>query len=279
MGVPQKQPVLGIRISTTSYEEVAAVCRDWIANRRREAGLQFAGHYICVTSVHGIMMAMFDSAFKAELNNADIATPDGMPVVWALRSFGCKHQRRVYGPDLMLAVCEQAAREGHRIYLYGGQPDTLLRLQQKLARRFPSIVIAGAYSPPFRRLTLEEDSQITRSILDSDADIVFVGISTPKQEQWMSSHVKTLPGLVMLGVGAAFDFHAGRVRQAPLWMRQSGLEWLFRLMMEPRRLWKRYLLITPLFLPLWLMQKLRLLEYGPDQAGVGVGGSRPNERL
>ena len=259
MSIPKKQTVLGIGISTTSYDEVTAVCRDWI-ERRRSARGETRGRYICVTSVHGIMTAVFDPSFRRELNSADMATPDGMPVVWALRSFGCRGQRRVYGPDLMLALCHQAAELGHRIFLYGSRPQTLEHLERRLLRRFPKLVIGGSYSPPFRALTCAEDREITTRIIAADADLIFIGLSTPRQERWMAAHRARIPG-VMVGVGAAFDFHAGQLKQAPPWMQQHGLEWLFRLLMEPRRLWKRYLLITPLFLPMWSLQKLRILRY------------------
>jgi len=219
------------------------------------------GRYICVTSVHGVMTAQRNRFVRVLLNDADIATPDGMPIVWALRSFGVRHQKRVYGPQLMLTLCEQAMRYGHRIFLYGGREETLPDLRRRLMAQFPQLIIAGTYSPPFRPLTAEEDTSVIERILKSDADIVFVGIGTPKQERWMWEHRAKLPGAVMVGVGAAFDFHAGRVKQAPTWMQQSGLEWFFRLLMEPARLWKRYLLVTPLFLPLWALQKLGLLKY------------------
>jgi N-acetylglucosaminyldiphosphoundecaprenol N-acetyl-beta-D-mannosaminyltransferase len=207
------------------------------------------------------MTAQWNRFVRALLNDADIATPDGMPIVWALRSFGVRHQKRVYGPQLMLTLCEQAMRCGHGIFLYGGREETLPDLRHRLERQFPGLIMAGTYSPPFRPLTAEEDAAVIERIVKSDADIVFVGISTPKQERWMWEHRDKLPGVVMLGVGAAFDFHAGRVKQAPPWMQQSGLEWFFRLLMEPARLWKRYLLVNPLFLPLWALQRLGILKY------------------
>jgi len=262
---PVKQPVLGVGISTTSYGEVLAVCAAWIDERRawRKAPDSKcpAGRYICVTSVHGTMTGVIRPTFKAVLNAADIATPDGMPLVWALRSFGVSGQQRVYGPDLMLALCEQAALSGHAIFLYGGHKESLRELCTRLLARFPALSIVGSYSPPFRSLTPSEDENVIKRITDTDADIVFVGLSTPKQENWMAQHRDRLAGVVMVGVGAAFDFHAGRVPQAPRWMQRSGLEWFFRLLMEPRRLWRRYLLLNLWFLPLWALQKLGILKY------------------
>jgi N-acetylglucosaminyldiphosphoundecaprenol N-acetyl-beta-D-mannosaminyltransferase len=184
-----------------------------------------------------------------------------MPVVWAIRSFRHPKQTRVYGPDLMLTLCQRAAECGQRVFLYGARQDTLEALENNLRSRFPQIEIVGKISPPFRPLTAEEDKQVVKTIRESGADLVFVGLSTPKQEVWMINHRLSLPGTIMIGVGAAFDFHAGKLEQAPAWMQRSGLEWWFRLTREPKRLWKRYLLVTPIFLPLWALQKARVLRY------------------
>jgi N-acetylglucosaminyldiphosphoundecaprenol N-acetyl-beta-D-mannosaminyltransferase len=255
---PRKLDVVGVNISATSYDEVARACAAWIAGDAADK----PARYICVTSVHGVMEARRDAAIRSILNGADIATPDGMPLVWALRSFGRRDQQRVYGPNLMLVLCEQAARLGHRVFLYGGRPDTLETLRANLLARYPELILAGSYSPPFRPLSEEEDQQVCRMIHDASADLVFVGISTPKQERWMFEHRHTVAGVVMIGVGAAFDFHAGRVQQAPGWMQRNGLEWLFRLTREPARLWKRYLLVTPGFLPCWAVQKASMTIRG-----------------
>jgi N-acetylglucosaminyldiphosphoundecaprenol N-acetyl-beta-D-mannosaminyltransferase len=252
--LPQKQQVLKVGISKTSYAEVVALCRQWAHDRK---SVNARAHYICVTSVHGVIMAQDDPAIATVLNAADIATPDGMPLVWALRSFGVSGQQRVYGPTLMLELCRDAARTGARIFLYGGREATLPVLCARLQEQFPALQISGSYSPPFRPLTTEENEYVELLIRRADPDLLFVGISTPKQETWMYSHRSAFPGVTMIGVGAAFDFHAGRTRQAPSWMQRNGLEWLFRLLVEPARLWRRYLLITPRFLPLWAMQKLR----------------------
>lgn len=216
---------------------------------------------VTVTSVHGIITGYFEQNFRNILNAADLATPDGMPVVWAMRSFGVEGQTRVYGPDLMMALCERAAVEGQRFFFYGARAETLEILSTRLTGKFPGLQICGMISPPFRELTQEEDDGFVQQILESGADIVFVGLSTPKQERWMIDHRNRLPGLALFGVGAAFDFHAGRVEQAPKWMQRAGLEWFFRLSREPSRLWKRYLLITTVFPPLWAMQKLRILRF------------------
>jgi N-acetylglucosaminyldiphosphoundecaprenol N-acetyl-beta-D-mannosaminyltransferase len=253
--MPEKQWVVSAGISKTSYSEVVELCASWAAARK--AGTASAAQYICVVSVHGIMVARDYPEFAKILNEADIATPDGMPVVWALRSFGAPDQQRVYGPTLMLKICARAAQSNLRIFLYGGREETLPVLETRLRQRFPRLTIAGSYSPPFRSMTAAEEDYVTKLIRESDADIVFVGIGTPKQERWMYQHRMSFPGITLIGIGAAFDFHAGRTRQAPPWIQRSGLEWLFRLGVEPMRLWKRYLLITPRFLPLWAIQKLR----------------------
>jgi N-acetylglucosaminyldiphosphoundecaprenol N-acetyl-beta-D-mannosaminyltransferase len=253
--MPPKYPLLGVGVSPTSYEECATLVRQWVDDRRASP-LTAPAHYIVNLNVHSVTTAFFDPSVRAALNAATLATPDGMPLVWSLRSSGVKGQPRVYGPDLMLSLCEQSARLGHRIFLYGGRDDEILgALCSKLRERFPELIVAGTYSPPFRALTPEEDRSCVEQILSSGADIVFVGIGAPKQERWMQDHASRLPGIVMQGVGAAFDFHAGRVKQAPAWLQRAGLEWFFRLMMEPRRLWRRYLL-NPLFLILWGLEKL-----------------------
>lgn len=254
--VPPKIDVLGVGISTTSYEEVSAVCAGWIAERPAERG-----RYVCVTSVHGVMEARKSDRIRSILNGADIVTPDGMPLVWALRSFGAVLQKRVYGPNLMLSLCAKAQNASHRIFLYGSTAQTLDALERNLHQRYPELIIAGKYSPPYRPVTPGEDEEICRLIRAARPDLVFVGISTPKQELWMADHTALLPGVVMVGVGAAFDFHAGRLRQAPAWMQAHGLEWFYRLTQEPARLWRRYVVVTPWFLPCWAMQKLALVMH------------------
>jgi N-acetylglucosaminyldiphosphoundecaprenol N-acetyl-beta-D-mannosaminyltransferase len=253
---PVKRLVVGVGISATSYTEVTECCARWISARQTGTPGDPA-RYVCVTSVHGVITAQDDAEVCTILNSADIATPDGMPLVWALRTLGATEQQRVYGPTLMLHLCESAAKKGHRVFLYGGRQECLNDLRVRLEQRFPGLQIVGSFSPPFRPLTHEENESVRDRIRESRADLVFVGISTPKQERWMYENREALPGVVMIGVGAAFDFHAGRVRQAPAWIQRNGLEWLFRLVMEPARLWRRYLLVTPRFLPLWVLQLLR----------------------
>ena len=253
---PRKYNIVGVNISGTSYAEVTNICSAWMAKPDPDRA-----RYICITSVHGIISSRQEPWVRDVLNAADIATPDGMPVVWALRSFGAREQQRVYGPTLMLHLCRMAAEQGHGIYLYGGTEDRLELLRRKLTQKIPGLRIVGSYAPPFRPLTEQEDAAVKADILESGARLVFIGISTPKQDKWMFDHRSELPGVVMVGVGAAFDFHAGHVKQAPAWMQRAGLEWLFRLAAEPRRLWKRYILITPRFLPLWALQWIAFHTY------------------
>jgi N-acetylglucosaminyldiphosphoundecaprenol N-acetyl-beta-D-mannosaminyltransferase len=196
-----------------------------------------------------------DHSLRGIHNAAGLVTPDGMPLVWLGRFMGARIDR-VYGPDLMLAVCESSVEKRYSHFLYGGAPNVPEKLAQELTDRFPGLRIAGTYSPPFRELTAEEDRRAVEMINASGAQIVWVGISTPKQERWMFSHVRSLKVPVMIGVGAAFDIHAGLKPQAPPWMRRSGLEWLFRLGTEPRRLWKRYAVNNPMFMALAARQLL-----------------------
>jgi N-acetylglucosaminyldiphosphoundecaprenol N-acetyl-beta-D-mannosaminyltransferase len=265
-----KLPILGIGVSTIGRADVVAFCEHVIEERRVQQSSRAA--YVCVTSVHGIITGVTDQSFRAVVNAADVVTPDGMPVVWALRSFGARTQERVYGPDLMLDVCDMAQRQSVRVYLYGATDECLAQLHANLMRKYPDLSIVGMFSPPFRELTDNETLDVTRRITESGADLLFVGLSTPKQEKWMAKFADRLPNLLMIGVGAAFDFHAGRVKQAPSYLQRAGLEWLYRLYAEPRRLWKRYILITPWFLPLWGLQLCGFLRYNLDQSATSTTG-------
>jgi N-acetylglucosaminyldiphosphoundecaprenol N-acetyl-beta-D-mannosaminyltransferase len=216
-------------------------------------------------------MEAFDStAFRQVVNGADLVTPDGRPLVWALRTLGVKGATQVRGTDLTTHVTELAARESVPIGLYGGTPELLETLVHVLKMRHPGLQVVCRIAPPFRPLRPEEDEAITQHIIASGARILFVGIGCPKQERWMAAHQGRIP-TVMLGVGAAFDFHAGRVRQAPRWMQTAGLEWVFRLLMDPRRLWKRYAKHNPRFVWYFLMQLLSLTRSGGE---TDIGSSQ-----
>jgi N-acetylglucosaminyldiphosphoundecaprenol N-acetyl-beta-D-mannosaminyltransferase len=231
--------ILGCFINASQWQEVVDSLLHCARNRQ--------SRYVCICNVHVTVTARQDPEFCRVVNEADMATPDGMPLVWVLRWMGFQRQERINGPDLMWRLCGRAAEKGLSIFLYGSTEETLARLTHNLKTAFPQLVIAGVYSPPFRLLSDEEDREMTELINGSGAHIVFVGLGCPKQELWMAAHRGKVRS-VMIGVGAAFDYHAGTVRRAPLWMQRSGLEWLFRLMSEPKRLWKRYLVMNSLFL-------------------------------
>ena len=234
---------------------VAAI-ESWIASGARQ--------YVCVTGVHGVMESQRDAELRGIHNRAGLVTPDGMPLVFLCRWLGQPQTKRVYGPDLMLAVCERSDEAGWRHYFYGGGPGVAEVLQQRLSRRFPRLIVCGVHSPPFGELSLEEDEAIVERIRAARPDVVWVGLSTPKQERWMAAHVDRLAVPVLLGVGAAFDFNSGLKKQAPPWMQRASLEWLHRLSTEPRRLWKRYLLNNPAFVFLVARQLLRQRDRAPE---------------
>jgi N-acetylglucosaminyldiphosphoundecaprenol N-acetyl-beta-D-mannosaminyltransferase len=230
--------VLGCRIDALSGREAVARIADW-ASRCESRTVGICNAHVTVTTAR-------DSAFQSALANADMVTPDGAPVAWMLRRLGARGQSRVSGPDLMLDYCAHAASIGEPMYFYGATDDILEALDLRLRERFPGLVVAGKWSPPFRPLTPEEDEVAVRRINESGARVVWVGLGCPKQELWMAEHRGRVQA-VMIGVGAAFAFHAGVSKRAPLWMRERGLEWLHRLASEPRRLWRRYLVTNTLF--------------------------------
>lgn len=232
------------------------------------------GAYVCVTGVHGVMEAQRDPRLRSVLNRALVNAPDGMPTVWVGRAQGHHGMERVYGPDLMLGICRETDRSGHTHFLYGGKPGVTDALAEKLTNRFPGLRIVGAYTPPFRPLDEGEERRLTARIEALKPDLFWVGLSTPKQERFMAQYAGRLATKVMLGVGAAFDFHAGRVRQAPHWMQRNGLEWLFRLSQEPRRLYRRYLVNNPAFMYRILLQGLGLRRYWLDDTNETDDGAR-----
>ncbi|MCW3067692.1 MAG: WecB/TagA/CpsF family glycosyltransferase [Solirubrobacterales bacterium] len=214
--------------------------------------------YLTAAAVNLVMSAHEDAEALAAVLGATLAVPDGQPLVWALRALGHAGATRVYGPDLMARFCTRAARSGTPIYLYGGRtPDALLQLERRLRERFPGLQIAGGHSPPFRPLTAEEEDAVVAAINVSGAAVVWVGTGQPKQEKWMLKMRPRLTAPRLVGVGAAFDFHADLVPQAPRWMQRSGLEWVYRLAREPRRLWRRYARYNPRFLVGFVRQYTR----------------------
>jgi N-acetylglucosaminyldiphosphoundecaprenol N-acetyl-beta-D-mannosaminyltransferase len=230
--------VLGVSVDAVQIPDVIELMERWIAARS-------ACHFIAFTGMHGISETRYDPSLKQILNSADVVVADGMPLVWLGRAHGYAMRRRVYGPALMETFCRKTGPL-YQHYFYGGGPGVADRLADILKQRY-GVRTVGTYSPPFRPLTEEEKVEVDRRIHAVAPDVVWVGMSTPKQEHWMYEHRESLQVPVMVGVGAAFDFHTGCVRQAPPWMREHGLEWLFRLWQEPQRLWRRYLVLGPRF--------------------------------
>jgi N-acetylglucosaminyldiphosphoundecaprenol N-acetyl-beta-D-mannosaminyltransferase len=249
----QRVNVLGIGVSAlnlnSAMDEIAAA----LAQKKKG--------YVCVTGVHGVMEAQQDAELHRILNGAWLNTPDGMPMVWVGRLRGFRSMSRVYGPDLMYLVCDFTQKKDYTHFLYGGAEGVAPELKRRLEEKFPGLKIVGTYTPPFRPLEAAEEAELTRTINALQPDIVWVGLSTPKQEKFMARFRPRLDVTLMFGVGAACDFHAGRVRQAPRWMQRSGLEWFFRLCSEPRRLWRRYLTNNPRFVFRILCQLLGLRKY------------------
>lgn len=235
---PNTLPVLGVPMHVIQPQEAVALISTWARQRQSKA--------VGICNAHSLVTARQDRRHEASLLAADLRTPDGAPVAWMMRKLGARRQPRVSGPDLMLDYCAHAAANGESIFLLGSTPDTLDKLQARLRSTWPTLRIAGAVSPPFRALSEEEDAALTQQINDSGAGTVWVSLGCPKQERWMAEH-RGKVNAVMVGVGAAFDFHAGTIQRAPEWMRDNGLEWLHRLGSEPGRLWKRYLVTNSLF--------------------------------
>lgn len=246
--------VLGVHVSAGDIPRSVEAIAGFIEHQDRT--------YVCITGVHGVIESQSDPELLAIHNASGLTTTDGMPLVWCAKRAGVADVERVYGPDLMLAVCEEGARQGWSMYYYGAAEGVPQRLAETLEARFPGLKTAGTFSPPFRALSEVEDREICEQINASGADIVWVGLSTPKQERWMAAHRDLLDAPVLVGVGAAFDFHTGNVRQAPGWLQRSGLEWVFRLTMEPKRLWKRYGKIVPVFLVKIVRQRPTVVSEG-----------------
>jgi len=242
--------VLDVPLALTDYEHTL----DWI-----DAAVAVdARSYICVSAVHTVMACQEDAELRDAVLASDFTVPDGQPLVWALRALGHPLEDRVYGPTLMERACARAARTGRRFYLYGGRDQAALdELTRTLQTRFPGLRIVGSYAPPFRALTAQEEQAVVDDVARTSADVVWVGIGVPKQEKWMARMRPRLAAPVLIGVGAAFDFHAGLVPQAPPALQRLGLEWAFRLVQEPKRLWLRYLRYNPRFVASFARQLLR----------------------
>jgi N-acetylglucosaminyldiphosphoundecaprenol N-acetyl-beta-D-mannosaminyltransferase len=237
---PKRVNILGVGLSVINLN----LTRELVAQALEK---KITG-YVCVTGVHGVTEAQKDGQLRAILNQSFLNTPDGMPMVWMGKLHGFREMDRVYGPDLMLLICELSQAKGYTHFLCGGADGVAQELKRRLEAKFPGIKIVGTYTPPFRSLSPTEEADLIRTVNEKKPDIIWVGLSTPKQEKFMAQYWQRFDATLLFGVGAAFDFHAGRVRQAPRWIQRSGLEWLFRLGCEPRRLWRRYLKNNPLFI-------------------------------
>lgn len=232
--------VLGVELSAINMKRALDLAESWITVR--DSG------YICMTGVHGVMEAQSNAEFRRVLNGAFINAPDGMPMSWVGWLQGHRQMDRVYGPDFMTDLCRRSVSKGYRHYLYGGQPGVAQELKKTLENRFPGLQVVGTYTPPFRELTQEEERDLLNELWNAKPDIMWVGLSTPKQEFFMTANVGRFRIPLLVGVGAAFDFHTGRLHEAPAWIKRAGLQWLHRLLQDPRRLWKRYLLNNPVFM-------------------------------
>lgn len=241
--------VLGVNVSAVNLSRAIELAESWIA--RKIPG------YVCVTGVHGIMEAQRDTEFCHTLNRAVLNTPDGMPLSWIGRLQGFRQMDRVFGPDLMSEVCQRSVSCGYRHFLYGGQPGVAEHLKNVLQDRFPGLQVVGTWTPPFRALNSQEERDLVAQVHACSPDVLWVGISTPRQEQFMAQYVERLRVPLVIGVGAAFDYHTGRIHDSPRWVKRAGLQWLHRLMQDPRRLWRRYLRNNPAFVWKVIRQLLR----------------------
>ncbi len=245
--------ILGVGISAVSMQSALDQTDAFLGSGQQG--------YVCVTGVHGIMEAQADERFRQILNKSFMSTPDGMPTVWLGHLRGFKRMTRVYGPDYMVNLCQRSVERGYRHFLYGGKPGVAEDLKGELERRFPGVQIVGTYTPPFRPLNVEEEVALREQLEAAQVDILWCGLSTPKQERFMAGYLGRLPVRLMVGVGAAFDLVSGHLSEAPDWMKKAGLQWFYRLIKEPKRLWRRYLINNPKFTWLCLLQIARLRRY------------------
>lgn len=254
--------ILGTPISIVSLDRVLRLFERWVGDGR--------DHSVVFRDVHGVMRARNETQLRQAHEQADLVSPDGMPLVWVAKLAGVNEISRVCGPDLLILACQHGVSHGWRHYFYGGAPGVAETLAEMLVRQFPGMVVAGTQCPPFRPLTHEEDERACAAIRAAQPDFVWVGLGTPKQETWMAEHRGKCGGAILAGVGAAFDIHAGHIRRAPVWMQRSGLEWAYRFAQEPQRLWQRYLKLAPLFFV------MALREVITNRVATIVSRARPN---
>lgn len=265
---PPRANVLGVGVHAVDIPRSVGFLEESIRSGRKG--------YVCVTGVHGVMEAQRYHRFRQILSGALLVTPDGMPTVWVGKAQGFRHMGRVFGPDLMLQICRRSVENGFTHFLYGGRDGIAQKLQTNFERLCPGIRIVGSFTPPFRTLQPEERKQLCEMVRNLNPDIIWVGLSTPKQEMFMAEFLELLSCRLMVGVGAAFDIHAGEIKDAPSWIKNSGLQWFHRLCQEPGRLWKRYLLNNSAFLWRILLQLsgLRRYQFGQDVGATVLGDSR-----
>jgi len=242
IGLPPAVDILNVPISAIDITTAVDCIASWIGNP--------AGRYICAADVHSVMLTRTDARHREAMCNADMVTPDGMPLVWVSHLLGRRNVGRVCGTDLLLACCDASQRYGWRHFFYGGAPGVADRVVAVLKARYPRLQVAGTFSPPFGAVSEVEDAEFVSRIRSAAPDIVWVGLGCPKQELWMRDHAPRIPHATLIGIGAAFDFVSGRIQRAPGWMQRRGLEGVFRLLSDPRRLWRRYLLLAPKFIAL-----------------------------
>jgi N-acetylglucosaminyldiphosphoundecaprenol N-acetyl-beta-D-mannosaminyltransferase len=253
---PSRTNILGVGFSVINMDDAIRQCDEFIRSNGQG--------YVCATDVHSVTEALSDRAFRKILNGSFMTTPDGMPLVWMGRLQGHRRMRRVYGPDFLLEMCRHSVRRGYRHFFYGGKPGIADQLSVRLTALFPGLGVAGTYTPPFRPLTAVEEKQLIALVEQTKPDVFWVGLGSPKQERFMAQYCGKLDCRLMVGVGAAFDFHSGAVKEAPKWMRNSGFQWLHRLLQEPRRLWRRYLICIPEFLWNVGLQSAGLRKFGHE---------------
>jgi N-acetylglucosaminyldiphosphoundecaprenol N-acetyl-beta-D-mannosaminyltransferase len=248
--------ILGVGVNAINMPQAVDLVSSAVSQGRKG--------YVCVTGVHGIMEAQKDPVFRTILNRSMLTTPDGMPTVWVGRLNAYSQMRRVYGPDFMMEVCSVSVERGYTHFLYGGVEGVADRLKSELTTKFPGLNVVGTYTPPFRPLNASENAELQATISKLRPDFFWVGLSTPKQERFMAEYLSKLDAKVMVGVGAAFDIHTGRAQDSPDWVKSAGLQWLHRLLQEPSRLWKRYLINNPIFMYKMTSQLLGLTKYEPQ---------------
>ena len=245
--------ILGVKVSAINMSRAVDMANQWIA--------MGSYGYVCVTGVHGVMETQKDPELREILNHAVMNAPDGMPMSWVGRLQGFDQMDRVFGPDFMSAMCQISPEQSYRHFLYGGQPGVAQTLKETLERNFPGLQIVGTYTPPFRALNAEEETELLSQVHASSPHILWVGLSTPKQERFMAHYVDRLQVPLLVGVGAAFDYHTGRIQDCSPWIKRAGLQWLHRLLQDPRRLWRRYLSNNPAFVWKITLQLLKLHRY------------------